>query len=111
MATSSKPLMSSGKNGFVMYDTISPRMRLRPDTSARALRVGVVAQLLDDFPDPLSGLRVDQGRVVDGTGNGGSRDAGAPRNLLDLHYWPPPAVTGHNVHFAPMGTLYRVARP
>src|ERR1700733_11369815 len=40
MATSSKPLISSGKNGFVMSDTISPRIRLRPETSERACVLG-----------------------------------------------------------------------
>ena len=40
VASASKLCTSSGKNGLVMSETISPSSRLRPDTSARAWLFG-----------------------------------------------------------------------
>src|ERR1019366_1967919 len=60
-----------------------------PSGNQRArLRVRKVPQLLHCLQGALGGLGVNHGRVVDCMRYSGSRDSGAPCNLLDLHTLP-----------------------
>src|ERR1700751_3612505 len=60
-----------------------------PKHQSASLSVGVIAELIDDFPHSLGELRIDRGNTVDRSGHGGRGNLPPPCNLSDIHWVEP----------------------
>src|ERR1700747_3424913 len=57
-----------------------------PKNQSASLSVGVIAQLIDDFPHTLGELRIDRGNTVDRSRHGCRGNLRPPGNLSDIHW-------------------------
>ena len=67
------------------FRNYQPENSASPRNQSSRLRIGIIAKLIDNAPDPFGEQGINGGNAIDGAGNGGGRDSGSFRNFPYIH--------------------------